>query len=321
MMPATPLKLTIVMRDWDFVTPILLGEVSDPRIDLNLVGVAMLPGFPSTNEGVDGAEVSISRLVMQRARGETDDIGIANFPMRAFRHRCIITLKSHPAQSLEDLRGGRIGVAGWQDSGNTWTRHAIVSAGVPLEEIRWFIGRLSSAESVAGGINPFVKPGWIDPVADDTPMFDLLEQGELDAVFAPFMPEGFFGPGSKFRPVVPDLISTEMAYFRHHGFVPGIHCMALKEDMARAHPWLQQAVSDLLDRSRAIWLAKRQRYSDTSPWLFDEHLRVGRELPEGWDASGVAENRDMLASFIATAFQQGLIRREVSPESLFHLPG
>ena len=319
-MSTTPLKLTIVMRDWDFVMPILLGEVSDPRIDLNLVGVAMLPGFPSANDEVDGAEVSISRLVMQRAKGETRDVGIANFPMRAFRHRCIITLKSHPAQSLEELRGGRIGVAGWQDSGNTWTRHAIASAGVPLEEIRWFIGRLTSAASAAGGLNPFIRPGWIEPVADDTPMLDLLERGELDAVFAPFMPEGFFGPDSRFRPVVPDLVGTEMAYFRHHGFVPGIHCMALREDMVRAYPWLPQAISDLLDRSRAIWLAKRQRYSDTSPWLFDEHLRVGRELPEDWDASGIEQNRHMLATFIAAALEQGLIARDVSPESLFCLP-
>ncbi|RVT84249.1 nitrate ABC transporter substrate-binding protein [Rhodobacteraceae bacterium CCMM004] len=312
-----PLHLTIVMRDWDFVTPLLLGELSDPRIELDLRGVATLPGFPSAHDGIDGAEVSVSRLVAKRVGGDARDVGVASFPMRAFRHRCIITRKSHPAQSLEALRGGRIGVAGWQDSGNTWTRHAMVSAGVGLDEIHWFMGRMTSADPVSDGIGQFAEPGRIDPVADDTPLLDLLEQGALDAVFAPFMPEGFFGTGASFRPVLPDLVGAEMDYFGRHGFVPGIHAMALKQSIVKDHPWLPQALSDLLETSRALWTAKRQRYSDTSPWLFDEHLRVGRHLPDDWDASGVDKNAEMLATFIQTAFEQGLIPKTVPPQHVF----
>ena len=63
--------------------------------------------------------------------------------MRGFRHRCIITSRASPVARLEELKGGRIGVTGWQDSGNNWTRAALAQAGVVIEDVRWYAGRLT----------------------------------------------------------------------------------------------------------------------------------------------------------------------------------
>ncbi|WP_295805609.1 nitrate ABC transporter substrate-binding protein [uncultured Nitratireductor sp.] len=312
-----PVQLRIAMRDWDFLTPILLGDVSDERFDLTLMRVASLPGNPSGVEGVDGAEVSLSRFVQQKIAGHGDDIGIANFPMRAFRHRCIITCKTHTARSLTDLKGGRIGVTGWQDSGNTWTRHALLDAGVRLEDVRWFAGRLTANHPSVDRLGPFAQPGWIEAIDGDVPMLELLRSGTLDAVFTPFMPEGFFGPDSEFRPVLDDIPAAEAAYFDTYGFVPGIHAMALASEVVARHAWLPEALSDLLDRAWALWSAKRLRYSETSPWLFDEQLRVGRLLPEGWNRSGVEENRAMIDAFVDTAYRQKLIPKRVAADDIF----
>jgi len=315
-----PVQLRIAMRDWDFLTPILLGDVSDERFDLTLERVATLPGNPSQVNDLDGAEVSLSRFVQQRVAGHTDDIGIANFPMRAFRHRCIITRKSHSARSLTDLKGGSIGVTGWQDSGNIWTRHALLDAGVRLEDVRWFAGRLTEKHPSIDRLGPFAQPGWIDAIDNDTPMLDLLRSGELDAVFTPFMPEGFFSPGSEFRPVLDDIPAAEVAYFKKHGFVPGIHTMALTAEVVDRHAWLPRALSDLLDRAWEFWAAKRMRYSDTSPWLFDEHLRSQRLLPAGWHRSGIDENRAMIEAFVEAAYDQRLIPAPIAPENIFASP-
>ena len=312
-----PLSLRLAFRDWDFLTPLLLGDVTDARLDLQIERVATLPGNPSEADGLDGAEVSLSRFVQQRLAGWDRDVGLATFPMRAFRHRCIITRADHPARRLSDLRGGRIGVTGWQDSGNTWTRDALLDAGVTLKEVRWFAGRLTEQHPMIDRLGQFAQPGWIDAVPGERPMLDLLRRGELDAVFTPFMPEGFFGPGSDFRPVLDDLPEAERRYFETRGFVPGIHLVALRTELVAREPWLPQAVSDLLDRSRAVWTAKRRRYADTSPWLFDELLRAGRWLPADYDMSGLEANRPMIDAFVAAAQAQGLIPRSIAAEDVF----
>ena len=312
-----PLSLSLVFRDWDFLTPLLLGEVADDRLELRIERVDAMPDNPSETEGLDGAEVSLSRFVQQRVAGWDRDVGIATFPMRAFRHRCIITRGDHPARHLGDLRGGRIGVTGWQDSGNTWTRDALLDAGVLLEEVRWFAGRLTAQHPVIDRLGRFAQPGWIDAIPGERPMLDMLREGALDAVFTPFMPEGFFAPESEFRPVLDDLPNAERRYFEARGFVPGIHAVALRADLARRESWLPGAVSDLLDRSRALWTAKRRRYADTSPWLFDELLCVGRWLPEDHDASGLEANRPMIEAFVAAAHAQGLIPAPIAAEDIF----
>ncbi|MBM9594934.1 substrate-binding domain-containing protein [Roseitranquillus sediminis] len=311
------LLLRIAMRDWDHLTPLLLGEIADPRIDLRIERVQTLPGVPSETDGFDVAEVSLSRFVQQRLAGHTADSGIANFPMRAFRHRCIITRRDHPARRLEDLRGARIGVTGWQDSGNTWTRDALVAAGVPIDQVRWFAGRLTAEHPIVDRLGPFAQPGWIDPVPGERPMLDLLLSGELDAVFTPFMPAGFFSPDSAFRPVLDDIVGAEAEYYRARGFVPGIHALAIRADLASDHPWLAESVSDLMDQSSAVWSAKRQRYAETTPWLFDDLLRTGRLLRPGWDASGLAANATMIQSFMDAAHAQGLIARRAHPGDVF----
>lgn len=311
------LPLRLAFRDWDFLTPLLLGDVTDPRIALEIERVETMPGNPSETEGLDGAEVSLSRFVQQRVAGQAADLGLPSFPMRAFRHRCIITRADHPARRLEDLSGGRIGVTGWQDSGNTWTRDALIDAGVPLDEVHWFAGRLTAKHPSLDRLGPFAQPGWIDPIEGDRPMLELLEEGALDAVFTPFMPEGFFSPGARFRPVLDDIPAAETRYFESRGFVPGIHAVALRAELVEREPWLAGAVTDLLDRARALWTAKRRRYAETSPWLFDELLRAGVRLPGDWDASGLGANREMLRAFVGAAHAQGLIPEAIAPEEIF----
>ena len=314
------LALRIALRDWDYLTPLLLGEVGDPRLDLRIERVATLPGNPSEAEGFDAAEVSLSRFVQQRVAGHAADHGVPNFLMRAFRHRCIITRRDHPARQLNDLRGARIGVTGWQDSGNTWTRDALIAAGVGLEEVRWFAGRLTAEHPIVDRLGRFAQPGWIDAVPGERPMLDLLLSGELDAVFTPFMPEGFFRPDAAFRPVLDDIVAAETAYFRARGFVPGIHVLALRADLVAEHPWLPQALSDMFDGARAVWAAKRRRYAETTPWLFDDLLRTAAVLPDDWDASGISANAPMVQAFLDAAHAQGLIDRPATPEEIFPGP-
>jgi 4,5-dihydroxyphthalate decarboxylase len=305
------------LRDWDWATPLLLGDVKSDRIDLTVVRLAALPDDFATDAGLDASEISFSRYTSARARGDERICGVPNFIMRAFRHRCVITRADSPVTTFAALKGGRIGLAGWQDSGNTWTRAALRAAGVGLGDARWLVSRLSAKDPAVDRLGPFAQPGLIENIPGQPPLLELLAAGELDAVLLPFMPPGFFSPGSAFRLVLPDVVAAEQAYFRETGFVPGIHILGVKSGVAAQHPWLAQALGDLIDEAQRVWLEKRRRYADTTPWLIDELVRSGKSLPESWNASGLAANRAMIGAFLGEMRVQRLADTDLTPDTLF----
>jgi len=320
-------KVTVrlALRDWDYMTPLVLGDVRSERLDVQVDRVGTLPEDFARDPRYDASEISFSRYTTGRARGDTSIFGVPNFLMRGFRHRCIITARTSPLTRLEELKGKRIGVTGWQDSGNTWTRAALAQAGVDIEDVRWYAGRLTAAHPITDRLGPYARQGRIEAVPDERPMLDLLESGELDAVFTPFMPPGFFDRDSKFRHLLPDLHGAELAYFNAVGYVPGIHILGIKAAFAAEHPWLAQELSDLLDESQRVWLEKRRKYADTTPWIIDELGRCGRDLPGDWNASGLEPNRRMITDFLAEIRRQNLASTDLTPETLFpavpHLAG
>jgi 4,5-dihydroxyphthalate decarboxylase len=312
-------KITVrlALRDWDYMTPLVLGDVHSERLDVQVDRVAALPEDFANDPRYDASEISFSRYITGRARGEKSVIGVPNFLMRGFRHRCIITARNSPLTRLEELKGKRIGVTGWQDSGNTWTRAAVSAAGVGVEDAYWYAGRLTEAHPITDRLGIYARPGRIEAVPGERPMLELLESGELDAVFTPFMPPGFFETGSRFRHLLTDLRGAELAYFKTVGYIPGIHVLGIKVGFAAEHPWLPQELSDLLDESQRVWLEKRRKYADTTPWIIEEFAHIGRDLPADWNASGLEPNRRMIAGFLAEIRSQKLADTDLTPDDLF----
>jgi 4,5-dihydroxyphthalate decarboxylase len=313
------LRITVrlAVRDWDYLTPLALGDISSERLDLKIDRVGTLVSNIGTDPQYDAAEISFSRYAGGRAKGETDVLGIPNFVMRGFRHRCIITVNDSPITRLAQLAGKKIGVTGWRDSGNTWTRAALAHAGVGIEDAYWFAGRLTEAHPIVDRLDGFGRAGRIEAAPGERPMMELLETGELDAVFTPFMPDSFFGANSNLRHVLPDLRAEELAYFGKVGYVPGMHLLGVKASLAAEHPWLSRELSDLLDESQRVWLSKRRKYADTTPWIIEELGHVARDLPAGWNESGFAANERMIADFAEQLHGQGLTPMLLTPADLF----
>ncbi len=306
----------LAVRDWDYFTPLALGDVASERLDIKLDRVNAITEL-GEDPHHDAAEMSFSRYASGRARGETDIVGVPNFVMRGFRQRCIITAKTSGIVRLDQLAGKRIGVTGWRDSGNTWTRAVLARAGVGVEDAYWFAGRLTEVHPILDRLDGFGRPGRIEAVPGERPMMELLETGGLDVVFTPFMPEGFFDPESKFCPVLRDFRSAERAYFNEVGYVPGMHVLGFKAEFVAKHPWVPQELSDLLDLSQKVWLEKRRKYADTTPWIIDELAQVARDLPATWNESGLNVNERMIADFAEQLHLQGIAPRTLSPSELF----
>lgn len=309
-------KVRLAVRDWDYLTPLVLGDVRSDRVELQVGRVATLPDL-ADDPRYDAGEVSFSRYTTGRLRGSRAIFGVPNFLMRGFRHRCIITRRDSTLTRLEDLAGKRIGLTGWQDSGNTWTRQVLARAGVGIEDAVWLVGRLTEDHPVTDRLAFYGRPGRIEAIPGERPMMALLDEGGLDAVFTPFMPPGFFGRNAAWRHLLVDLVAAERAYFDAVGYVPGIHILGLKAEVAAAHPWLAQELSDLVDRSQAMWLEKRRKYAETTPWIIDELGRSARALPADWNASGLEPNRRMIADFLDEVRRQGLADSPMTPDQLF----
>lgn len=309
--------LRLALRDWDYMTPLVLGDVSSPRLDIRIDRVGTLVSNIAKDELHDAAEMSFSRYAQLRHDGDDSVAGMPNFIMRGFRHRCIITLKESPVHTLSDLAGKKIGVTGWRDSGNTWTRAACRREGVGVEDAMWYAGRLTEAHPIADRLDGFGRPGRIEAVPGERPMVDLLKEGGLDAVFTPFMPKGFFDQGSPFRQVLDDYRSSEVAYFHAVGYVPGMHLIGFKAEIVREHPWIMDELSALIDESQRLWLEKREKYADTTPWMIGELARCASDLPPNWNISGLEENETMISDFATELYEQKILPRTLSPAELF----
>ena len=62
------------------------------------------------------------------------------------------------AGAPSQLRGKRIGVTGWRNSGNTWTRAALRREGVSVEDAFWIAGRLAAEHPIVNRLDGFGRP-------------------------------------------------------------------------------------------------------------------------------------------------------------------
>lgn len=311
------LRLRLALRDWDYMTPLALGDVSSDKLDIQVDRIGTLVSHLGKDPDHEAAEISFSRYTQLRYDGDDSIIGIPNFIMRGFRHRCIMTTADSDIRTLNQLAGKRIGVTGWRDSGNTWTRAAVRREGVAITDVMWYAGRLTKAHPITDRLDGFGQPGLIEACPGERPMVDLLREGELDAIFTPFMPDGYFEKESPFRQVLSDFREEERRYFKDVGYVPGMHLIGLKAEIVAENPWVIAELSKVIDESQRMWTAKRRKYAETTPWMFEEVLRTARDLPKGWDDSGFAANRKMIDDFGKELHAQGIMKRHVTPEELF----
>ncbi len=310
------LKIKLAVRDWDYLTPLALGDVKPDRFELDVHRVESLADWASRPE-YDAGEVSFSQYVQGYAIGNYPVSCVPHFLMRGFRHRCILATKGSKVSSLEDLAGKRIGVTGWQDSGNTWTRALLRRAGVQIEDVSWFAGRLTSQHPVVDRLGRHARAGHIEPAPGERPLTELLQTGELDAVFTPFMPAGFFNGDSPLRFLLPDFRREELRYFQDVGYVPGIHVLGIKSQLLGENPWLAGALSEVLEESAHVWSQKRMKYADTTPWLIEDIVRTTNELPVDWNANGFLKNEKMIDDFISELYEQQILNVRLNARSLF----
>jgi 4,5-dihydroxyphthalate decarboxylase len=256
-----------------------------------------------------------------RARADGDDrlVALPLFLMRGFRHRCILVRRDSPAFDAADLEGACIGLTGWPDSGNTWTRAVLREAGVGVADASWRVGPLTTNHRVLDRIGDVAVGDNVQHTPGNAPLVDLLAAGDLDAVMTPFMPPGFYDPGSPFRPLYADTRTAEVEYFGRHGFVPGIHLLALRSGVLRREPEAAQRLLDLFEAAKRISRIRRDKLMDVTPWHNEDIALATRVIGSDWMPFGFAGDRGMVQAFQEELVAQGLLTRPVPERKLFPL--
>ncbi|WP_329236084.1 hypothetical protein OG417_31080 [Actinoallomurus sp. NBC_01490] len=307
-------RIRLALRDWDHLVPLVTGQVRPRGFELEIESRAVTPDV-LREPGLDGGETSFSRYALGRGDGDGRLTGLPIFVMRGFRHRCVLVRRDSGLTTAKDLAGARIGLTGWPDSGNTWTRAILRSAGVDLSGIAWTVGPLTAGETGKDRVGPRPLPANV--TVTDESLVDGLASGRHDAIFTPFMPEEMFTGTSRFRHLYDDHRGAELDYFGRTGFVPGIHLLALRSEVVDEHPWLPSALEEAFEESKRHWLARRRHLADTTPWLLAELEAGTRIFGADWMPYGAAANAAMTAAFCTELHEQGIAPHPIDPEELF----
>jgi 4,5-dihydroxyphthalate decarboxylase len=310
------LSLKLAGYPWDHITPLLTGDVVPEGIDLEYDtdhGLGPVADDPSCH----GGEASLGRFLIDTSRGDRSYVGLPIFPMFAFRHRCFLVRRGTKIGDLKELEGKRVGMDGWLNSGNTWTKVTLGQAGVDIWKITWVIAPIEGPADAGHGSVPSDAPPNVVAGPAGKSLVDLLLAGEIDVLVAAFMPAGFFTPESPIVPMIPDYRAAETAYYREHGYVPAHHIIKLHREVVERDPWIVKSLMSAFTASKRLWVERRRHLADTTPFLLAELAETAAIFGDDWQPYGLEPNLKMLTDFCQDQFRQKLVASAVDPKAAF----
>jgi len=313
-MAGLPLKLA--GYPWDHITPLLTGDVKPEGIDLTYDTAHGLS--PVTDDPTcAGGEASLGKFMLDTSRGNRDFVGVPVFPMFAFRHRCFLVKRGTVINDLKELEGKRVGLDGWPNSGNTWTRVTLGQAGVDIWKINWVIAPIEGAGDAGHGTAPADAPSNVVTGPPGKSLVDLTLSGDLDVMVAAFMPSGFFPPDSPIVPMIPDYRAAETAYYKKHGYIPAHHILKLHREVVEKDPWIVKSLMTAFTQSKKLHQERRRHLADTTPFLLVDLMDTAAVFGDDWQPYGLEPNLKMLTDFTQDQFKQKLVTAPVDPKAAF----
>jgi hypothetical protein len=160
----------------------------------------------------------------------------------------------------------------------------------------------------------------VRPIGAGESLNGLLAAGEIDAIIGPRPPSCFTTQTAPVERLWPDYRAEEERYFDATGFFPLMHCMAVRKDVAAAHPWLPAALFRAYAEAKALALAELAMINVlrvSLPWIAAEAAtQAARFGGDPWPY-GFWRNREEIAAMLRFAREDGLVAAPLAPEDLF----
>lgn len=309
-------ELTVLMKDYDHIAPLVAGDIPVPDIDLTIEReTENALDRTLADESVDVGELSFSRHLIRLANDDHSFVGIPVFPTQVFRERCFFTLADNGMNALHQLAGKRVGTNEWPATGNTWSRAALRERGVDIESIDWVVAPINDPDydmRPQGELPPHVS--FPD---DGRTLRDELLTGELDALMCPRPPTGLYDPDSPIVRVLEDYRAAERAYYERTGLFPTHHLMGIRRPVFEANPWIAKTLYEAFEAAKNQWFQRRRRLTDTTPWLLPEIEETTALMGHDWLPFGIDANEREIATLCREEYEQGLIDSPLAPGDVF----
>lgn len=322
-------ELTVGGHDYDRVK-----SIQDGRHGIDGFDVKFIPDdIYSLNrrafgkeQSYDVSEVGLIPYVMQYANANHRAYTLLPiFVSRTFRHRNIYVRTDGKIKTPEDLRGKVVGTPGYGMSSHTWIRGFLQDIyGIKPSDLFW----VESGKSSDGGQTNSKLARYFLP--DDFPIkkgpadkdeSELLLSGEVDALITAIEPKAYKEGDPKIRRLFTNVRAVEQDYFRKTNVFPIMHAISIRKDVADAHPDLPKSLFSMYCQ------AKNVAYEDLAlggvlkvalPWLNQEFEDTKAIMGDNYWKYGFAANRKELDLVMRYTHEQGLTKRKLATEEVFH---
>jgi len=248
------------------------------------------------------------------------------FPLRTFRHKSIFIRTDRDINRPEDLRGKKIATPGFSSTSLTYIRGILQHEyGVKQEEIEWIVSAEDSSADAAGKVSAqesMVPEGLTvskGPAGQDES--DLIESGYVDAILHAAEPRGYVRGNPKIGRLFSDYRTAERDYFAKTGIFPIMHAVAIRNSLVKTNPWLPKAVFNAYSESKTMMyqqLIKLGWATISLPWASKELEETRELMGDNYWPYGIEANRKTLEALFQYSYEQGLAKKKLKIEDLFH---
>ena len=247
------------------------------------------------------------------------------FPIRVFRHKSIFINIDSGIKRPEDLRGKKVATPGFSSTSLTWLRGIMQHEyGVKQEDIEWIVSDKDSSAEAAGKVSKqesMIPKGLsVSTGPEGKDESDLLESGDVDALFHAAEPRAYIEGHPKVARLFSDVRKTERDYFKRTGIFPIMHAVAIRNSTVKANPWLPEAVFNAYSEAKKLMYdqLKKMGWANISlPWVSQEIEETRKLMGENFWPYGIEANRKALESLFQYSYEQGFSSRKLTIEELF----
>lgn len=317
------LSLSFACPPYDRILPLARGELAPQGIRLNYLALEVEEVFwrQLRNKEFDVSESSLSSYVMLRSRGDERFIAIPAFTSRFFRHSCVFVNTRKGIQRPQDLKGKIVGLPEYQITAVVWLRGIFQDEyGVFPQDVHWRSGgeeEPGRKEKIKLDLPPEIE---LQPIPPEKYLSKMLDEGEVDALFAARAPSCFQNRSPNVARLFKDPRKEEEQYFRKTGIFPIMHVIIVQREIYEKHSWIAVELYKAFCEAKKLVIGNYSRTEAlhaTLPWIHDELDRTAKIMGDDWWPYGIRKNRHVLETFLRYHHEQGLSKKLMTIEELF----
>ena len=323
----TDIQLSIAITSNPRTWPILDGTVKADGIEL--VPTVLHPSEMFWRQlrfaEFDISEMSFSSIMIATAGGDERWAGLPVFTTRRFFHTGMLVRRDSGIETPSDLKGKRVGVPEYQQTGALWIRGALQHEfGVsPTDMEFWMERNPDHSHAGATGFKP-PKGVTINQIPYEKSIGSMMLSGELDGTLHYLAKSNLIDRSNAdlwnhpdIKSLFDDPLAEGIRYYQATGLFPINHGVVVRREIAERYPWVMLNLLKVFDQANAICDERRMEH-------VEYYLKSGLVPPDAEAAMkqpiirhGIAANRTVLETAAAYSLEQGLTPHLMKLDEIF----